>query len=324
MINVKFLTGSKKEIDTQIGLGNIKEGDVIFTSDTDEIVFISPKTSSQKIIKSKTQKNHTLEGFDLGGLQDGATIPEGTDLDTLLEMISKKVISPEYEAPQILIEDSSAKKEFEVGEQVPISINSRFIKGDAGNLVSHNIYKNDELIYQGNNKETIALEIGNLDMIDGKTVLYSEAVYEEGEIKNNNFGQPDSTNHIAAGSIKSDNIEYQGFRKLFYGCGVGDIEALNSQTIRALSNSSLNPEEDKEFNVELEAGNQYIIIAYPSFLRDVKSIIYSQLSDDMTANFEQQLVNVEGANGFEAIEYKVYTYKTAVPIASKMTFKVTI
>ena len=93
-----------------------------------ESIVIDPKTSSQKVIRSKTQKNHTLEGFDLGGLQDGATIPEGTDLDTLLEMISKKVISPEYEAPQILIEDSSAKKEFEVGEQVPVSINSRFIK----------------------------------------------------------------------------------------------------------------------------------------------------------------------------------------------------
>ena len=100
MPNVKFLTGSKSKIDNQIETNMIDAGDLILTSDTDELVFINPY-AEKRIIKSKTQKPYTLKGTDLGGLKDGSVIEEGISIDELLQLITTKVIPATYEEPII-------------------------------------------------------------------------------------------------------------------------------------------------------------------------------------------------------------------------------
>ena len=73
MANIKFLTGGKKDIDTQIKIGAINTGNVILTSDTDEIVFMNPK-SGKRVMTSRTQKEYTVKGTDLGGIKEGTVI----------------------------------------------------------------------------------------------------------------------------------------------------------------------------------------------------------------------------------------------------------
>lgn len=102
------------------------------------------------------------------------------------------------------------------------------------------------------------------------------------------------------------------------------LEEKSMTEIRKLKNSILNPQKDQEIEITMEADDRYITFAYPASLGEVQEITYLQLNDDMTSNFERTSAMVEGANGYEATEYYVYSYNTAAPIASKMTFKVII
>ena len=323
MAKVKFLTGSKGDIDTKISNGLIDDGDMVLTSDTDELVFINPKLE-KRIIKSKTQKDYVLQGTSLGGLADGSVIAAGTSIDELLEMITKKVIPPSYNTPKLVLTSNIAETEFEVGEKVNLIFSSTFTKNDAGTISEHKLLQNGNIIYE-NKSNSLSTEVNDLVLSETKTIFTSQAEHGAGPIKNNNFGEPDSTNAIPQGSLTSNSIEYIGHRKLFFGAGTGDIPELTSENIRALSSSILNPSEEMEFSIDMADGQQYVVIAYPSNIRDIEKITYVQLGDDgMVSSFEQSLVNVEGANGYNPVEYKVYIYKTTVPVVSKMTFKINI
>ena len=321
MINVKFLTGSKDGIDNQIAANRIDAGDVILTSDTDELVFINPE-SEKRIIKSKTQQAYTLNGTDLGALRDGAVIEAGTDIDELLRLITTKVIPATYEEPTVKIV-AGGDIEYEIGSSVSATLHSQFMQNDAGALTAHNILKNGEIIYEGQTASLIE-SLDNFIITEEAVSFESQASYGAGEIKNNNLNEASPEGAIAAGSITSEPIVYKGYRNLFYGTGIGELPELNSESIRAL-NSQLNPVNGIDFSVSIEEGEQYVIFAYPSTLEDVKQITYVQMNDtEMAPSFTKTLVQVEGANGYQPIEYKVYTYKTDMPVVSKVTFKVEI
>lgn len=323
MASIKFSTGLKSEIDNGIASGRVTGSNLILTSDTDELVFINPQ-AEKRVLKSKTQNEYVLKGTNLGGLEEGDVISAGTSIDELLKMITQKVVHPNYEMPVISLGSNLLEQDFEVGSSIDIQLQSQFIQNDAGAVTSHNIYCNDNLIYEGNSAN-ISTENNNFIIPEGRTIFYSQASYEDGEIKNNNFDEPDTQGMILADSLTSESMKINGYRKLFCGSGEEEIPELTSEMIRNLSTTILNPQENLVFSFDMEAGQQYVIIAYPSYLGKLKEIKYVQIGDtEMASNFEQFLVNVKGANDYQETEYKVYTYKTASPIASKMTFQVTI
>lgn len=322
MINVKFLTGSKNGIDNEIAANRIDAGDVILTSDTDEFIFINPD-SEKRVIKSKTQKPYTLKGTDLGGLKDGTTIAEGISIDELLELITTKVIPATYEEPTITLVNGG-NAQYEVGTSISTLLQSQFIQNDAGALTAHNILKNGEVIHEGG-AELLTGASDNITISEEPIIFESKAIYEAGEIKNNNLDEASPEGAISAGEIISEPIVYQGYRNLFFGKGTGELPELTSENIRSLSDTILNPKNKMNFSVSMNAGEQYVIFAYPSSLEDVEQITYVQMNDtEMAPNFTKSLVEVEGVNGYQAIEYKVYTYKTDVPVASKVTFEIII
>lgn len=322
MINVKFLTGSKNGIDNEIAANRIDAGDVILTSDTDEFVFINPN-SEKRVIKSKTQKPYTLRGTDLGGLKDGTTIAEGISIDELLELITTKVIPATYEKPIITLVNGG-DAQYEVGTSISTLLQSQFIQNDAGALTEHNILRNGEVIHEGG-AEFLTGASDSIIISEEPIIFESKATYGAGEIKNNNLDEASPEGAISAGEIISEPIVYQGYRNLFFGKGTGEIPDLTSENIRGLENTILNPKDKMKFSVSMNAGEQYVIFAYPSSLEDVEQITYVQMNDtEMAPNFTKTLVEIEGANGYQAIEYKVYTYKTDVPVASKVTFEIII
>lgn len=324
MANVKFLTGAKADIDGKLAVGAIDNGDIILTSDTDEIVFINPKTG-KKAIKSRTQKDYTLKGTNLGGLEDGAVISEGTSIDELLELITQKSVRPTYVSPTIVLEEINGQEMVEVGSSVSASLKSTFTQNDAGAITSHNILKNGEVVYDGSAENSIETTIDGFSIGEEVVIFTSEAEYNAGAIKEDNLGTLDSENAIAAGNIASDSVVLTGCRALFYGAGTGELPELTSANIRVLGNSILDPKEKMEFSIPVNLGQQYVIFAYPSSLRDVSEIMYVEAHDaKMAPNFNMELVEVEGANGFAPAEYKVYTYRMDGTAATSMTFKVII
>lgn len=327
-MKAKFGYGNKSDISTAISDSAIDEGDLIITKDTEELAFIKPDKSTM-FIKSRSSKDYTLNGTDLGALKNGETIPEGTSIDELLNMITQKAISPTYTKPTVSLAKSgsgSASGNYEAGTSITPILTATFNKNDAGNLTKLSILKGGSEV--GSDASSPYTYTGGAVILGDETITFTaKAEYEDGPVKNNNLNQPDATGQIKAGSINSSVLSFVGQRNLFYGTGVSEIPELTSDFIRGLANKKLNPTQGYSFTINVATGQQYFVFAYPATLRDVSKVNYVEGNDpNMAASLTKETVNIADARGGEngLKEYKVYTYKAATPFAAPGTMQVTI
>ena len=327
-MKAKFGYGNKADISTAISDSAIDEGDLIITKDTEELAFIKPDKSTM-FIKSRSSKDYTLNGTDLGALKNGETIPEGTSIDELLNMITQKAISPTYTKPTVSLAKSgsgSASGNYEAGTSITPILTATFNKNDAGNLTKLSILKGGSEV--GSDASSPYTYTGEAVILGDETITFTaKAEYEDGPVKNNNLNQPDATGQIKAGSINSFVLSFVGQRNLFYGTGVSEIPELTSDFIRGLANKKLNPTQGYSFTINVATGQQYFVFAYPATLRDVSKVNYVEGNDpNMATSLTKETVNVAdtrgGENGLK--EYKVYTYKAATPFSAPGTMQVTI
>ena len=331
MATVKFLSGDKDNIMPGIQNGSITEGSILITEDTDEMAVVD-KNKEVNFIKSRTQQSYTLNGTSIGALADGTTIPAGTSIDELLNMIVAKAIPATYTKPSVAmsVTGGNAAGNYEVGTSVTTSVKSVFTKNDAGDLITNKIFKNDVEIATGASS-TISAADQTFTIPDGTVVLKSQASYNAAPIKNNNLGEESTENWFDAGTVTSGNLSFVGKRKYFYGAGNGALPEITSKTVIGLSGNKLNPSAGTVFEIPVAIGQQHVIFAYPATLRDVSQVMYVETNDTgMKDSFEKITLSVGGADSTEssvgnyATDYKVYSYAMAVPAAAGMTFKVTI
>ena len=327
-MQTKIGYGNKTDIDTAITATTIDEGDIIFTKDTNEIAFVKPDKSVM-YPKDRTSKDYTLNGTSLGALQNGEKIPEGTSIDDLLNMITQKAIAPTYTQPTVTLAKSgsgTAAGNYEAGTSITPILTATFNKNDAGDLTKLAILKGSEEM--GSDASSPYTYTGEAIVLGDETIIFkARATYEDGEVKNNNLGQPDATGQIKAGTKDSSALSFVGQRQLFWGTGVGELPELNSETIRGLANKKLNPTQGYSWNIPITVGQQYVIFAYRATLRDVNQVMYVETNDTgMASSFTKTTVQVADARGGEngKVDYKVYSYRMAAPAAATMTFKVTI
>ena len=327
-MQTKIGYGNKADIGTAITATTIDEGDVIFTKDTEELAFIKPDKSVM-YPKNRTSKDFTLNGTDLGALKDGEKIPEGTSIDDLLNMITQKAIAPIYNQPSVTIARSgsgTAAGNYEAGTSITPILTATYNKNDAGDLTKLSILKGSAEV--GSDTSSPYTYTGEAIVLGDETITFkAQATYGDGPVKNNNLEQPDATGQIKAGTKDSSTLSFVGQRQLFWGTGVGELPALDSATIRGLSNKKLNPTQGYSWNIPIAVGQQYVIFAYRASLRDVNEIMYVETNDTgMASSFTKTTVQVADARGGESgkVDYKVYSYRMAAPAAATMTFKVTI
>lgn len=326
-LSVKFATGKKANIDTAKQAGTIDANDFVMTSDTDELAFIN-KDGETRFVKDRTDEAVTFKGTSIGNWADGQTVPEGLTFTEWLKKAAQKSIPATYQKPTISLVNNAgqAAGAVEAGTSVTPKLRATFTQNDAGALTKLDIKKGVAVV---GTKTTSPLDYaGEAIVVGDETVTFTaEATYTEGEVKNDNLGQPSPNGHIQAGTITSSGYSITGQRNLFYGTGVGVLPELNSTTVRGLANKKLNPTQGYSFSINVNVGQQYVIFAYPGTLRDVSQVMYIETNDPgMAANFTKTLVDVADARGGEngLKEYKVYSYRMATPAAAKMTFKVTI
>lgn len=331
MATVKFLAGDKENIASGIQEGVITEGSILITEDTDEMAIVDAN-KDVNFIKSRTQQEYTLNGTSIGALADGATIPAGTSIDELLNMIVAKAIPATYKAPSVAVSVASGKSNgnYEIGTSVTTSIKSVFTKNDAGNLTNNVIYKDGAEVTSAAQTTVNANDITFI-VPDGTVRFNSKASYEAAPVKTNNLGQESKENWFGAGTVSSSNLDFVGKRKYFYGAGNGATPVITSKVVRGLANSKLSPAQGTVFDIPVAIGQQHIIFAYPATLRDVNQVMYVETNDTgMASSFTKETVSVGGADatdastGNYATNYKVYSYAMAAPAAAPMTFKVTI
>ena len=151
------------------------------------------------------------------------------------------------------------------------------------------------------------------------------AQYSEGVVAKDNLGgNSDPEVKIAAGSTTKTTAAYTPFRKYFYGSLTSAAATVDSAFVRGLTNSTGAAAKGTKISVPVVEGAKRVVIAYPATLQDVSVIADTgAFGTDIKGSFEKKIVSVEGANGYTAIDYKVYVYDPATALGAN-TYDVTI
>lgn len=269
----------------------------------------------------------TVMGNNWGSWKDGNKMTKGMTLTNILKKGVATQIPPTYTQPSVSISNNAgtASGNLEAGTSINVKLRSTFNKNDAGNLTTHQFYKNNSPV--GESSSTTPITYDETFILGDQTVSYtSKATYEAGEIKNDNLGDPYPSGQIGAGTKTSSAYSFTGKRYGFYGASASPIDS-TSASIRALTKTQLGIAAGGTFNINIPIGAKYVVFAYPATLRDVNQVMYVETNDTgMASSFTKSEVQVADARGGSdgMINYKVYKFEMAGPAQAGMTFKVTI
>lgn len=308
-------------------------GNYALASDVEDLGELVGDVSVSEQISNATTFDNALTvqlgaNGTIGGYKTGDVIAAGTDIQTILNKLLQKAVPATYTQPTISLANNggTASGNVEAGSTVTPKLLASFTKNDAGNLIGITIKQGSTSVATGT---TTPLDYNGSGIVVGDTTVTftASATYGDAPVKNNNLGEESKENWFAGDTITSSSYSFTGKRKAFYGTGAGSLPTITSSVVRGLGSNKLAPTNGTSFNVNVAVGQQYIVIAYPSTLRDVNNITYVEANDSgMASNFTKSTVQVADARGGEngLMSYKVYTYAMTVPAAAAMTFKVTI
>lgn len=178
---------------------------------------------------------------------------------------------------------------------------------------------------KNNTKSASSGSFPELQVTDGISYkITATAEHTAGATPVTNTGNDYTAGKISAGSKSKTSSAVTGYRNSFYGT-VENKNTVTSSVIRELFKSGKALANGDTFTVEVPEGALRVIIAYPATLQEVTSIqdensAYFNIADSFTL----QTVNVNGANGYDAISYKVYTMDFANANDKANNFIVTI
>ncbi len=151
-------------------------------------------------------------------------------------------------------------------------------------------------------------------------------LFLDGIIKKDNTDSFNTLGRILGSTKTSNSVIYSGKRNVFFGADLeSNIKVSTSSEVRVLAGKVLGGTTGTSFNIEIPVGTKKITIAYTATIRDISTIKYIEASNmEVADTFDLSLINVEGADGFTSIPYKVWTYIPAVPFSTNINYNVTI
>lgn len=265
----------------------------------------------------------TVKGVDIGMYADGQLIPKDTPILDVVKNILTKVENPVYIQPTLLM-SSTQELSVESGTTIAPELVIAFEKNDAGDLTGFRILEGlTEL--ESDVAVVSPFVVPAHRIIDTVEQYKSEVDYGDGPVKFNNLGTDYPVGQISAGTKVSNTIAVRGVRKAFYGTDAASKAIYTtSEEIRNL-NGLLNIVQGMNIEIAIPLGTQKVTFAYPETIRDVLSVKYVEgMNVEIKDIFAKTVVNVEGAEGGNGINYKVYTYVPAVPFQKDVNYVVTI
>ena len=128
---------------------------------------------------------------------------------------------------------------------------------------------------------------------------------------------------IAAGTKSKETAAYTPFRNYFYGA-TAEKPTLDSDYIRSLTKSG-KAYAAGSLKINVAAGTQRVVIACIATKTGVTKVKNeTALGADVTDTFVKSVVPVEGANGYDAVNYNVWTYEPAKPYENDAELTVTL
>lgn len=257
-----------------------------------------------------TNKDIVVSGVDVGNLNNGAIIPEGTTFTQLLEMMLKKRLNVNVEKPKVVLTGSSLGGIFEVGDTIDLVLRSTYTDGkfvgetgydytiDAGcNQIKTTYYKNN--VELSSNTDLLTIDFG--DTKYKVVVEYATST----NIPVNNIGETLDVS-IPSGSTSSEKT-IKGAYKYFMGYSdKTDPAEFTSVEVRDLLIKSdfINGRTSVVGDSPVKSNGKSIVIACPKQY-SLKSITNS-LGASILSNFEVGEVPV--ATGSINTTYNVYVY----------------
>lgn len=151
---------------------------------------------------------------------------------------------------------------------------------------------------------------------DTEYKITATATYDAGAIPVTNTGNEYPAGQILASSKSATSGSVSGYRSSFYGTldTKGEltsdvIRGLATKTDKALTNGD-------SFTITIPVGALRVVFAYPATLRDVTSVedvngLHAKITSSFANN--KRIMGVNGANDYQAIDYKVYVLDFAIP-----------
>ena len=336
-----LITTDTRELFVGTGSSIYKIGDIVFAATAPEVVegkvWINTTDNSihrasddfltWEAIGGSTSAGSVTEDFQVYGVtqgtySDGNTIAAGTSLEEVVKNMLQAVIPASYQAPTLGL-NGSAPTTVEAGTTLTPTITPSWLQRDGGAPILYTLKKNGGDVQS--NASAIPYTDGAFVLGDTTVNYQANETYNGGPVKLNNQGNPSPAGQIGAGTATSNTLIYTGKRNLFYGFDTGTIAPADSAAVRILTTKQLGPVNGTSFTLNIPAGTKRIVFAYPATLRDVSNVKYVELGNgEVKDTFELTTFDVEGAAGFTAIAYKIYSYVPAVPFGDAVTYVVTI
>ena len=235
---------------------------------------------------------------------------KGKNLKQVFDAIFLKESNPTITQPSVTIKSTEATA-YEVGTKVTPSWDATFSTGkySFGPATGVTVTSWEISDSEGNTASTEDGSFPEITVGDNTSyTITAKANYGDGVIPQTNTGNPYEAGQIKAGSKSATtSTKLSGYRNTFAGSLTEKAE-VTSAVIRGLTPSNEALVAGSTFKVDVPVGAMRVVFAYPATLQDVESVTDDNgLNAQIKGSFTKSVVAVEGTNGYDAIDYKVYT-----------------
>jgi hypothetical protein len=148
--------------------------------------------------------------------------------------------------------------------------------------------------------------------------------HNAGVVAHDNLGsESNPVKQIAEGTKTKSSDAITGFRSIFYGYKAGgatlDVANLTSAQIRALGNSATTTKPTSMTTNKM----QQIFFAFPASMNVGKPVVKDATNGAPQTVSDKVTVQVEGKDGFTAVDYDVYYVNNAAAAGGELKFNIT-
>lgn len=251
----------------------------------------------------------------------------GKNIVDVWNTIFVKEKNPAVTQPSVSI-SAPNNKAYEVGTTVTPTFNASLNAGSYQYGPATGITASEWAI-SDTDSHSATTNSGSFDaLVVGDSTNYTitaTATYADGAIPKTNVGNDYATGQIKAGTKSATSAAITGYRCGFYGT-LTNKDTLTSAAIRGLADkTTAAPANNNVWNISVPVGALRVVFAFPATRRDVVSCIdVGGMNADITSAFTKIQVDVEGADGYTAVAYKVYYLDFASANDTANTIKVTL
>lgn len=253
-----------------------------------------------------------------------AIIPAaGKSVDEVIKSILAKEMNPTITQPAVSVSFTSVTN-VEAGTEVTPTYSASLSAGSYSYGPATGITASSwSIIDNATPQNSTTTATGSFPVITvGDSTTYkitATVTYEDGAMPKTNLGNDYPDGQIKAGSAsKTVSTAISSYRNFFYGAlATSTAEApVTSAIIRSLTKGgAYNAAKTLTVKAADVAGAKRIIVAYPASTTrgGLNSVLLtSSMNADITSAYKAQTnVEVEGANGYTAVPYKVFIYEPA-------------